>query len=130
MSTAKLQTPGRSDFPAGKAIFCIVPDDGTDKRVLTELRGHYGFVRGSTLTCRGIGALVEVKAKRGKLPEPELVKQLCVICADDQAKEIFDFIFWAAQLDKPGRGIMWQQAATGCTPYELPADIPDEKAGT
>jgi hypothetical protein len=39
------------------------------------------------------------------------------------------FIFWSAHIDKPGRGGMWQQAVTGCTPYELPADIPDEKAG-
>ena len=68
-----------------------------------------------------------VKTKRGKLPEPALVKQLHVICSEDQADEIFEFLFWSAQVDKPGRGFMWQQAITGCTPYELPADIPDEE---
>ena len=127
MSAANLYASTRLDFPTGKAIFCIVPDDGTDKRVLEELRQRFGVVRGSTLTCRGIGALSARKTRRGKLPQPELVKQLCVVCTDDQADEIFDFLFWTAHFDKPGRGMMWQQTAVGCTPYELPAGIPDEK---
>ena len=52
-----------------------------------------------------------------------------MICSEDQADEIFDFIFWFAQLDKPGRGIVWQQPITGRTPYELPAGVPEEKPG-
>jgi len=120
-------TPRRCDFPACKAIFCILPDDGTDKRLLIELRKRQGIVRAGSGTRRGIGALAEVRTKRGKLPESDLVKQLFVICAEERADEIFDFIFWSAHVDKPGRGAMWQQAVTGCTPYELPADIPDEE---
>ena len=71
------------------------------------------------MVCSRIGALAEVRTKRGRLPESDLVKQVHVICSEDQADEICDFIFWSAQLDKPGRGVMWQQALTGCTPYEL-----------
>lgn len=122
-------TSRRSDFPAGKAIYCILPDDGTDKRLLVELRKKRGIIRAGSATRRGIGALVTVKTKRGKLPEPNVVKQLYVICSEEQADEIFDFIFWSAHLDKPGRGMILQQALTGCTPYELPADIPDEGTG-
>ena len=129
MSTTPDSAPRRSDFPACKAIYCVLPDDGTDKRVLTELRKKQGIIRAGSVICRGIGALFDVKTKRGKLPEPELVKQVCVICSEDQADEIFDFIFWSAQLDKLRRGAIWQQAVTGCTPYELPADIPDEETG-
>jgi hypothetical protein len=117
------------DLPAGKTICCVVPDDGTDKLVLAELRKKHGVIRASSATRRGIGALASVKTKRGKLPEPLLVKELYVICTEDQADEIFKLMFWSAQLDKPGRGIIWQQAATGCTPFELPADIPDEEVG-
>jgi hypothetical protein len=115
---------------ACKAIHCVLPDDGTDKRVLVELRRKHGVIRAGSATRRGIGALAEVKTKRGKLPESDLVKQVYVICSEDQADGVFDFIFWSAQLDKPGRGVMWQQALTGCTPFELPADIPDEEKGS
>ena len=119
----------RSDFPNCKAIYCVLPDDGTDTRVLVELRKRNGIVRAGSAVRRGIGILAGATTRRGKLPEAELVKQIFVICSDDQAEEIFDFVFWSAQLDKPGRGVMWQQAVAGATPYELPAGIPDEETG-
>ena len=129
MNTVPDPAPQRSDFPACKAIYCVLPDDGTDKRLMIELRGKKGILRAGSFPCRGIGALAEARTKRGKLPESDLVKQLCVICSDDQADEIFDLLFWSARLGKPGRGVMWQQPLTGATPYQLPADIPDETAG-
>ncbi len=119
--------PHPSDFPDGKVIFCVVPDDGTDKRVLAELRERYGLVRGSSLRCRGVGALADVRVRRGKLPESQLVKQISVVCSPGQADEIFDFIYWSARVNQRGRGIMWQQPAVACSPYALPADVPDEK---
>ena len=129
MSTTPDSTPRRSDFPACKTIYCVLPDDGTDKRVLVELRKRRGIIRADSVICRSIGALAAVKTKRGKLPEANLAKQVQVICSEDQADEVFDFIFWSAQINKPGRGWIWQQAITGCTPYSLPADIPDEETG-
>jgi len=129
MSTTPASAPRRSDLPACKAIYCLLPDDGTDKRVLVELRKKHGIIRAGSKSRHGIAALAAVKTKRGKLPESELVKQVYVLCSEAQADEIFDFIFWAAQLDKLGRGLMWQQAVTGCTTYELPPDIPDEEKG-
>jgi hypothetical protein len=129
MSTMPDSAHSRSDFPDCRAIHCILPDDGTDKRVLVEMRKRQGIIRAGSKTCRGIGALAEVKTKRGRLPESHLVKQVFVICSEDQADEIFSFIFWSAQVDKPGRGVMWQRPVTGGTPYEMPADIPDEQTG-
>ncbi|MGI9264005.1 MAG: hypothetical protein ACR2QU_03685 [Gammaproteobacteria bacterium] len=122
--------PQRPDFPAGKTIHFILPDDGTDKRVLTELRNKHGIVQAGSGVRRGIAALGDVETKRGKLPESVLVKQAWVLCAEEQADEIFDYIFWSAKLDKPGRGMIWQRAVTGCTPYELPAEIEDEESAS
>ena len=128
MTTIANLSTRSSDFPACKAIYCVVPDDGTDKRLLTELRKKQGIIRAGSATRRGIGVLAELKVKRGKLPQSEVVKELYVICSEDKADEVFDFMFWFAHIDKPGRGMMFQQAVTGCIPYELPADIPDEDA--
>ncbi len=129
MSATRESTIRCSDFPTRKAIFCVVPDDGTDKRLLAELRKKHGIVKAGSAIRRGIGALADIKTKRGKLPGPELVRVVFVMCDEDQADEVFDFIFWSAHIDEPGRGAMWQRAVTSCTPYELPADIADEEAG-
>lgn len=129
MITATDTNPRMPEFPACKVIYCVLPDDGTDKRVLVELRKKYGIVSAGSATRRGIGGLAKVKTKRGKLPQPRLVKQLYVICPVDQEEEIFDFIFWFANMDKPGRGVIWQQVVTGSSSYELPPDIPDEETG-
>ena len=126
MDTGPLLSARSSDFATCKAIFCVVPDDGTDRRLLGELRQKQGIIRASSALRRGIGALADVEVSRGKLPQAELVKQVCVICSEDSADEVFDSIFWSARIDKPRRGIMWQQAVTGCIPYEFPTDIPDE----
>lgn len=129
MSTSPNSASQMSDFPACKIIYCLLPDDGTDKHLLVELRKKFGVISAGSATCRGIGALAEVKTKQGKLPESELVKHVYMTCSEDQAQDIFDFIFRFAQVDKPGRGLVWQQGITDCTPFELPMDIPDEEAG-
>ncbi len=129
MITATDKKSRLPEFPACKIIHCVFPDDGTDNRVLLELRKKYGIVSAGTATRRGIAALGKVKTKRGKLPLPRLVKQVYVICPVDQQEEIFDFIFWFANIDKPDRGVMWQQDLAGSTPFELPPDVPDEETG-
>lgn len=130
MITATGTSSRMPEFPACKIIHCVFPDDGTDKRVLVELRKKYGIVNTGSAPRRGIGILGKVKTKRGKLPHSSLVKQVYVICPVEQQEEIFDFIFWFANIDKPHRGMMWQQDLAASTHFELPAGIPDEVTGT
>ena len=120
----------RSKFPACKSIVCILPDDGTDKRLLVKLRKEHGVIRANSAHRRGIGALSTAKTKRGKLPSSELVKQVNVLCSVEQADAIFELIFWTANIDKPGGGMIWQHAVSNGTPYDLPGDVPDEAANT
>jgi len=101
-----------------KLISCVMPDDGTDKRILLALQEEFGIVRASSVHCRGFATLTG--AKKGKLPPSLLVKLMQVAVDEDQADIVFDFIYRSAELDKPGRGTMWQSALLGCSPFSLP----------
>lgn len=111
---------------AMKLIYCLLPDDGTDQRLLVELRRRFDLVGAGSATCRGIAALTDVKTLHNKLPEPELVKQLYLTCPEDKADEVFEYLFWAAELDRPHRGMIWQQHLPVSTAYQLDPEIPDE----
>ncbi len=115
-------TSDRAPREAGKLIRCIVPDDGTDIRLLNALHDRFGIVRAETAPHRGIAALGNAKSKRGKLPESIMVRVVTVICDAGEAEAVFDFMFVEAHLDKPGRGLMWQGPLIGTTPFRLPAE--------
>jgi hypothetical protein len=112
--------------PIGKLIQCVVPDDGTDKRVLEILRDRMGIVAGHSMSCRSVAMVVDVEPRRGRLPPSQLARLVQIVTTEDQADAAFDLVFATAGLGRPGRGIVFQGPLLGQTTYELPGDVPDE----
>ena len=112
--------------PIGKLIQCVVPDDGTDKRVLETLRDQMGIVAGHSMSCRSVAMVVDVETRRGRLPPSQLARLVQIVTTEDQADAAFDLVFETAGLERPGRGIVFQGPLLGQTTYELPGDVPDE----
>jgi hypothetical protein len=112
--------------PIGKLIQCVVPDDGTDKRVLETLRDRMGIVAGHSMSCRSVAMVVDVEIRRGRLPPSLLAWLILIVTTADPADAAFDLVFETAGLERPGRGIVFQGPLLGQTTYELPGDVADE----
>ena len=74
-------------FEPARRIRAILPDDGTDRRLLEGLWRDKGVTRADTVPVRAVAALLEAHTQRGRLPEPVLARLVTVIVTLAEATE-------------------------------------------
>lgn len=122
MSAPTFALPGA----AAKLITCVLPDNGTDRRILRMLRDELGITRAHSVHCRGVAVLQAAKAARDKVPEAALARVLHVVVDQQQADEVFDFVCLQAGLSEPDSGSVYMTALSFATPLVMPAGLPEE----
>ncbi len=106
-----------------KLITAILPK-GRSKQLVQRLVHEKGLNRVNVNHARGIGRITPLRHRGvGETTEKEIVS---VVVHADQAEEIFEFIFFEAEVNRPHGGLMYQQPLFASTLFSLP-DLPEEK---
>ena len=113
---------------ACKLISCVLPDDGTEKKLIRALRDEKQITRANSISCLGLEILADARAKFGELPEPTLVRKVDVVVPEEEADELYDYIYEKAQIGRPEGGAIWLRTLAVASPFALPADVPVEKS--
>ena len=115
------------DFPQAKIITCILPDEGQDMALLKALRREKGVISANTCQCRGFGVRLRKRYKGKHQVAAYSVRVVTVVVPEDQADELFEFIYYRVNFDHPCPGLIYQGNLLAATPYTLPAGVLEEQ---
>lgn len=105
-----------------KLIICILPDDGTHKALLEELKSGGRVNRAFSQSCLGIDVFANAKVKPGTLPDAYLTRLVQIVVPANEADALFEHVYETARINRPGGGVILQAPLIAATLYELPEE--------
>jgi hypothetical protein len=124
---SKPPTDSAAPREACKLISCVLPDDGTEKKLIRALRDEKQITRANSMSCLGMAVLADARTKFGELPEPTLVRKVDVVVPEADADDLYDYIYEKARIGRPQGGAIWMRALTLSSPFALPEGVPAEE---
>ncbi len=93
--------------------------------LIKQLKLQLGIISANFNHARGSGRFTPLAYRGvGEQTEKEI---LSVVVDEDRADEVFSFIFYNAEINRPHGGLLFQSALTTATSYQLPAELLSEK---
>ena len=109
-----------------KLISCLLPDDGTDKKLMQMLMNNKEIIRANSTSCMGLAVLADAKATFDELPEPALIRKVEVVISANDADDLYDYIYETANIGRPQGGVIWMAPLAMGSPFDLPDGVPLE----
>ena len=106
-----------------KLITCILPK-GVAVPMMRKLKEKKGIVACYINNARGVGQFTHRRVQRlGDVLEKEILN---VVIIPERADEIFEFIYYEADVNRPHGGFIFLTKLSRVSHFELP-DIPEEE---
>lgn len=107
-----------------KQITVLLPK-GRAMKVVDQLFHEHGITRADVHHARGVG---KITPQRHRGIEDTTEKEIMTVIVEaDRADEIFEYIFFEAEINRPHGGLMFQQPVLDTTMYSLPEEVMEEQ---
>ncbi len=106
-----------------KLITAILPK-GIALELIEKLKVEKGLTTANFSYARGMGRLTPAKFRGiGEQSEKEI---LSVVVEAERGDEVFEYLFHAANIDRPHGGIIYMQKLMMSTEFRLPTTVEEE----